>query len=182
MKKIAIVTGNAGKVRELEALALGKLQFDMQPMELVEIQSLDIHEIIKHKLEQAYQELQRPVIVDDVSAGLDSLEGLPGTFIKFFNEKLGGDSLFKLAQREHEPVTIHCVAAYYDGQVMLFGEGLIRGKVVKPRGKNGFGFDVVVVPDGETRTMAEMTNEEKMAVSHRGKAFRDLLEKLEKEK
>jgi len=50
---------------------------------------------------------------------------------------------------------------------------------VEPRGKNGFGFDPVVVPEGETRTMAEMSAEEKNALSHRGKAFRALLEQLQ---
>ena len=59
-------------------------------------------------------------------------------------------------------------------------EGRITGKVVEPRGENGFGFDPAVVPDGETRTMAEMTPEEKSAISHRGKAFRALIEELNK--
>jgi XTP/dITP diphosphohydrolase len=53
-----------------------------------------------------------------------------------------------------------------------------RNKVVEPSGKNGFGFDSVVVPDGESCTMAEMTAEEKHKISHRGKAFIDLLSQI----
>jgi non-canonical purine NTP pyrophosphatase (RdgB/HAM1 family) len=172
------VTGNPGKLRELEALALGQFDFQMRSIALQEIQSLDLQEIVTEKLKHAYGIVKGPVIVDDVSAGLDSLKGLPGPFIKFFNDTLGEDSLLKLAKRKHEKVTVRCIAAYYDGSNFIFGNGIIHGTVVEPRGSGGFGFDVVIVPDGEQRTMAEMTNEEKMQVSHRGMAFRDLLAKL----
>lgn len=179
MSKIVIVTGNPGKVRELQAMAMGKLDFAMKDIDLAEIQSLDLEEIVTDKLRRAYREIKQPVIVDDVSAELDVLEGLPGPFIKFFNKKMGGDSLWKLAGKREAKVTVQCMAAYYDGKQTIIGEGKIRGTVVKPRGKNGFGFDVVIVPDGQKRTMAEMTEAEKMLVSHRGNAFRDLLRQLE---
>lgn len=178
MQKITIVTGNPGKVRELQAMAMGKLDFVMHDLDIPEIQSMDLDEIVEDKIKKAYKIVKGSVIVDDVSAGLDGLKGLPGPFIKFFNHILGGDSLLQLAGKEGAPVTISCIAAYYDGKKMISGKGTIKGKVVKPRGTNGFGFDIVVVPDGQTRTMAEMTETEKMQVSHRGKAFRDLLKKL----
>jgi len=178
MQTITIVTGNQGKVRELEALAAGTLKFGMKSLDLPEIQSLDLEEIVKDKLERAYAELKVPVIVDDVSAGLDNLAGLPGPFIKFFNEKLGAEALYILAGRKEARVTITCLAGYYDGTTTLIGRGTIDGKVVSPRGKGGFGFDSVVIPDGHSRTMAEMSPEEKSEISHRGHAFRDLLDKL----
>jgi non-canonical purine NTP pyrophosphatase (RdgB/HAM1 family) len=179
MQSITIITGNPGKFRELEAISHGRFTFKMQSLSLHEIQSLDLEEIIKDKLQRAYDIVKAPVIVDDVSAGLDNLEGLPGPFIKFFNEKLSEEALYILAGREEAPVTITCSAGYYDGKEFVIGTGTIRGKVVSPRGKGGFGFDVIVMPEGESRTMAEMTPEEKMAISHRGKAFRDLLAQLE---
>ncbi|HSX46525.1 MAG TPA: non-canonical purine NTP pyrophosphatase [Patescibacteria group bacterium] len=178
MQKITIVTGNAGKLRELEAMAGGQLDFAMQKLELVEIQSLDLEEIVKDKLERAFAQIKTPVIVDDVAAGLDDLEGLPGPFIKFFNDKLGGDSLYQLAGKKEAPVSVRCIAAYYDGKTMLFGDGRLKGTVVAPRGTNGFGFDICIAPEGETRTMAEMTEQEKMQISHRGRAFRSLLQQL----
>ena len=179
MKAITIVTGNPGKLRELEAVSHGKLKFVMKPLHLTEIQSLDLEEIVKDKLDRAYAELKTPVIVDDVSAGLDQLAGLPGPFIRFFNDKLSEEALYILAGRKEARVTITCMAGYFNGEKMLIGKGTIEGKVVSPRGKNGFGFDVIVMPDGHSRTMAEMTPEEKMAISHRGRAFRDLIAQLE---
>jgi XTP/dITP diphosphohydrolase len=54
--------------------------------------------------------------------------------------------------------------------------GQWRGRIVRePRGTNGFGYDPIFVPDGETRTSAELSPEEKDAASHRGLAFRALL-------
>jgi len=178
MKTITIVTGNPGKVRELQAMADGRLDFAMHSLDLKEIQSLDLQEVVEDKLRRAYEQIKAPVIVDDVSAGLDDLQGLPGTFIKFFNEKLGSDALYQLAGRKEAAVTVSCMAAYFDGKTMIFGRGTIHGTVVAPRGSNGFGFDVVIIPDGQTRTMAEMNEAEKMQVSHRGRAFRDLLRQL----
>jgi XTP/dITP diphosphohydrolase len=179
MQKINIVTGNPGKVRELEAMSLGKLQFEMRNLDIPEIQSLDMREIVSEKLKHAYSIIKEPVIVDDVSAELECLNGLPGPFIKFFGQKLGRGSLLKLAGKEGEKVTVRCIVAYYDGNDMIFGEGDITGSLVSPRGENGFGFDSEIVPDGETRTMAEMSEEEKMAISHRGNAFRHLIAQLE---
>ncbi len=178
--KITIVTGNPGKVKELEAMAMGKLDFVMHDLDIDEIQSLDLEVIVKDKATKAFQVINKPVIVEDVSAGLDVLNGLPGPFIKFFNKQMGNDALYVLAGKKPAIVTISCIACYYDGRQFLLGHGTIEGRVVVPRGVNGFGFDVVVIPDGENRTMAEMTEEEKMLVSHRGKAFRSLLEKLER--
>lgn len=178
MQQITIVTGNPGKVRELQAMATGKFDFVMHDLEIIEIQSLDLKEIVKDKAEKAYQQIKGPVIVDDVSAGLDGLRGLPGPFIRYFNSMLGGDSLFQLARAENEQATIACIAAYYDGSTLIMGEGEIRCTVVKPRGGNGFGFDPVMVPEGQNKTMAEMTEVQKMQISHRGKAFRHLLDQL----
>ena len=180
---ITFVTGNANKLRELQQLAPAGLVFTAQAMELDEIQSLDLQQIVAHKLEQAYEHIQTPVIVEDVAAGLQSLNGLPGPFIKFFNQQLGGGALHQLSKMEHDRVTITCLAGYYDGAEMIFAEGTINGYIVAPRGDNGFGFDSVVVPDTSdgrpgTRTMAEMSAEEKNSISHRSLALSKLLQKL----
>ena len=178
MENITLITGNPNKLRELQEMGLVGVKFHTKSLDLHEIQSLDQHEIINDKLERAYKQLKSPVIVEDVSAELESLNGLPGPFIKFFEQQLGHDALYKLAKVENEQVVIRCLAGYYDGNRKLFGEGILHGTIVAPRGKNGFGFDSVIVLDGETRTMAEMSPEEKNKISHRGKAFRSLLEQV----
>ena len=180
MSKITLVTGNPNKLKELKAIASDHIEIASREVDLVEIQSLDLHEIVEDKVKRAYDIIQGPVIVEDVSAGLDDLEDLPGPFYKFFREKLGDLILVQLSGiAKSNKLTIQCLAAYYDGENLLFGHGIIKGTAVEPRGENGFGFDPVVVPNGQDRTMAEMSAEEKNKISHRGKAFRDLLKQLE---
>jgi len=177
---IVLVTGNADKLQELQAIAAAsKLAFTSQKIDLDEIQSLDVRFIVEHKLRQAYAKVKQPVIVEDVSAELASLNGLPGPFIKFFEQRLGNDALYQLQKIQHDAVTIRCIAGYYDGQKLLFGEGILTGRIVAPRGENGFGFDSVVEPNGQNLTMAEMSAAEKAAISHRGSALRDLLQQLQ---
>jgi len=178
MHTITLVTGNANKLRELQALVPDTLRIVAQSIDLPEIQNMDVREIVEDKVRRAYEVIKAPVIVEDVSTGLDNLGGLPGPFFKFFEGTLGKRTLLVLSRVQEPKVTIRCVAAYYDGDQMLFGEGIIHGHAVEPRGENGFGFDFSVVPIGQTHTMAEMTLEEKNAISHRGQAFRDLLRQL----
>jgi non-canonical purine NTP pyrophosphatase (RdgB/HAM1 family) len=175
---ITLVTGNLAKLRELQALAPPHMNIVSYPLDLPEIQSLHLREIVEDKVRRAYDHIKGPVIVEDVSAGLDALQGLPGPFFKFFYQTLGKRTFLLLSPDTRPNVTITCIAAYYDGSTLLFGEGTIHGHAEEPRGENGFGFGFTVVPSGETRTMAEMTLEEKNAISHRGQAMRSLLAQL----
>ncbi len=175
---ITVVTGNPNKMKEIKVLAPPDMEFSAREIDLDEIQSLDLQKIVEDKVKRAYEIVKSAVIIEDVSAGLDDLAGLPGPFYKFFRKELGDTILVKLAKISSDKVTIRCLAAYYDGSNLIVGEGLIRGKVVEPRGTNGFGFDPVVIPDGQTRTMAEMTPEEKRKISHRGKAYHNLFEQI----
>jgi inosine triphosphate pyrophosphatase len=172
---ITLVTGNPHKLAELQQLAPADLPLRHQAVELDEIQSLDLQAIVDHKVRQAYDVIGGPVIIEDVSAGLASLNGLPGPFIKFFEERLGRGAMYTLSKVAHDHITITCLAAYYDGARTIYGRGVLEGHVVEPRGEHGFGFDCCVVPDGTTATLAELTADQKNALGHRGKAFRELL-------
>ena len=67
---------------------------------------------------------------------------------------------------------------YPDGKIVE-AEGYMYGEIIDtPRGNSGFGYDPIFVPTGETRTVAEMTDEEKNAISHRANALAELLSKL----
>lgn len=146
-------------------------------IELDEIQSLDLHEIINHKLRQAYEIVQQPVIVEDVSAELEVLNGLPGPFIKFFEERLGNDALFKLAG-EGARAKIVCSMGYFDGQQSIVVDGIVEGSITRPRGNDGWGFDFCFMPDGLSQTYAELGAEKKSTLSHRHKAAMNMLAAL----
>lgn len=179
MKDIYFVTGNANKFRELQAIFPGHLSLKTHELDLPEIQSMDSAEIVRDKLERAYAVIKKPVIVDDVAAELAHLNGLPGPFIKYFEKTLGKDALWQMVgHTDNHAVLISCTMGYYDGNKHRIVRGEVRGRVVPPRGENGFGFDFVFVPEGETRTAAEMSFDEKNKISHRALAAQELVKLL----
>lgn len=176
--KILLVTGNKNKQKEWQRLLPDDFDLEIVDIDLDEIQSLDMAEIVSHKVKQAYEKLGKPVVVEDIYAGIDRLNGLPGPFIKFFNQALGEGSLRELASNDGEPVTVGCVVAYYDGKNTITVRGEVKGSVVGIRGENGFGFDKVFVPAGQNKTYAEMTAEEKDTLSHRSKAVKKFVARM----
>lgn len=169
MSELVFITGNPKKLEELQRLFPKDLSITHQALELDEIQSLDLHEVVHHKLQEAYSKVNKPVLVEDVSAELRSLNGLPGPFIKFFMQRLGDDALYKIAIKDDE-VRIVCTMGYFDGQSEHIVDGVMTGHVVAPRGEGAFGFDPVIVPDGYERTIAELGPDIKDTISHRRKA------------
>jgi non-canonical purine NTP pyrophosphatase (RdgB/HAM1 family) len=176
--KITLVTGNPGKLAEWKRLVPADYELLSRDIDLEEIQSIDMEEIIVDKVRRAYSEVKSPVIVEDVAAGLDRLGGLPGPFIKFFEKAIGRDALFQLAQSNNEAATVRCAVAYYDGTRLVTAHSEVPGVVVPARGENGFGFDACFVPAGQPKTYGEMTAAEKDLISHRSKAIALLVNKL----
>lgn len=171
-----LCTGNVGKLAEFRRLLPASLKYDHSAIDLAEIQSLDSREIIAGKARVAYAVIGQPVVVEDVTAGIDELGGLPGPFIKFFEHQLGKDALFQL--RGRTAATIRCTIGYYDGVTLLIATGTVHGMAVAPRGEYGFGFDTCFMPAGQAKTYGEMPPAEKDAVSHRSLAVTDLLSQL----
>ena len=133
-----------------------------------------------------------PAIADDSGLAVEVLGGSPGVFSARWSGSAAGPgagrsvrdraNLDLLLEQigdvpdEHRSAAFVCAAvvALPDGRVDGV-EGRVEGSLVRtPRGTNGFGYDPVFVPHGDTRTLAEYTDEEKNAVSHRGNAFRAL--------
>ncbi len=129
-----------------------------------------------------------PAIADDSGLAVDVLGGMPGIFSARWAGRHGDDAAnlqLVLAQvadvaHGHRGAAFVCAAAVArpgGGEHVVRGE--LRGSLIRaPRGTNGFGYDPIFCPDGETRTTAEMSPEEKDAISHRGVAFRALALRL----
>lgn len=179
MKQIFLVTGNKNKLAEWRRLLPTDISIDSLDVDLAEIQSTDPEEIVADKAKRAFEVTGKPVVVEDVSASLSSLNGLPGPFIKFFIKALGEDALYTLSNKKKEPASVSCSIAYYDGVELIIVTGVVEGSVVASRGGNGFGFDKTFVPNGEIETYAQMSSEKKDSVSHRSKAVRLFVEALE---
>jgi len=124
-------------------------------------------------------------IADDSGLCVDALNGMPGILSARWSGRHGDDAAnlrLVLDQIDDVPdarrgAYFVCVAALATpAGVERVVEGRLHGTLVgEPRGANGFGYDPVFVPDGETRTTAELSPAEKDAISHRGRAFRGLV-------
>ena len=182
--KAIFVTTNEHKRREvheilgveLEGAALG---------DLPEIQSLDFDEVATAKALAAREALGRPdcpVLIEDSGLVVGAWNGLPGPLTKLFLSAVGNAGLLRMlaAEEDRSALAICAVAvAEADGGVRVF-RGEVTGEVApEPRGKGGFGYDAIFVPEGAAFTYAEL-GDEKNADSHRARAFRAVGEWLEK--
>jgi len=124
-------------------------------------------------------------VADDSGLAVDALNGMPGVLSARWAGRHGDDRAnleLLLAQISDVPDDrragwFMCAAALAlpDGREHV-AEGRLNGTVVRaPRGSNGFGYDPVFVPEGGTRTTSELTDAEKDAISHRGRALRALV-------
>lgn len=170
------ITGNQGKLKEVQSILGDVVALDI---DLVEIQSLDAHEIIRAKLEEARIHHKGKLIVEDTSLYFQGLNGLPGPLIKWFMKSIGNDGLMKIVQNlDNNRAEAKTVIGYSNanGEVSFF-EGSVFGTIVTPRG-TGFGWDPIFMPDGQTKTFGEMTAEGKNSLSMRRLAVEKLREFL----
>jgi XTP/dITP diphosphohydrolase len=193
-ERLAIASKNPHKLREL-----GRICRDW-PVEWLTVQNHpgpwpdvdEPHDTYLHNaLEKARavaEVLGVPAIADDSGIEVDALDGGPGPrSARFAGEGVSdADNLAKLIGlvADMEPgartARYRCVAAIaWPGGRTMHAEGTCEGTLIaQPRGDRGFGYDPVFVPQGERRTMAELGDEEKDRISHRGRAFRALADLL----
>ena len=131
-----------------------------------------------------------PAIADDTGLEVDALGGEPGVYAARYagpNATYADNVAKLLRELTGVPITQRtsrfrtaCVAVWPHGRE-LQAEGVLEGLIIEsPRGTNGFGYDPVFVPADDTRTFAELTDAEKNAISHRGRAVRALAAMLAK--
>ncbi|MCL7416779.1 MAG: XTP/dITP diphosphatase [Halalkalicoccus sp.] len=165
---LRFVTSNAGKAREAREYLpeeVERVDYDYP-----EIQSDSLEEIAVAGARDAYREIGEPVFVDDSGLFIDAFDGFPGPYSSYVDEKLGIERVYRLTHGEEDDrARFRTVVAYADGEGIETFEGVVRGRIVAPRGDGGFGYDPVFEHRGTT--FAEMAVEEKNAVSHRGRAL-----------
>ena len=168
---LVFVTGNAGKVRDVEAI-LGS-PIERVDLDIPEIQALDVAEVVRQKALVAFERLARPVMVEDTGLYLDALNGLPGALVRWFLVTIGPGGICALippgADRR---ATARTAVALCDGEEVEVFTGETRGVIVPaPAGAGGFGWDPIFQPHGASRTFAEMDQAEKNRHSMRRQAL-----------
>lgn len=191
MNKVVLATRNTGKLVELRRI----LAEAAVPAEIVSLDEFpEIGEVAETGRTFAENALLKahavaagtglPAIADDSGLCVDALNGMPGIFSARWSGSHGDDKAnldLLLAQiadvpdgRRQAHFACSAALALPSGEEHVV-DGAVYGTLIRePRGTGGFGYDPIFVPDGETRTIAEMSAEEKDAISHRGRAFRAL--------
>ncbi len=196
-EKLVIATHNAGKFREISALlepfgieCLSAAALDLPEPEEIGNSFVDNAEL---KAREAADLTGLPALADDSGLCVDALGGMPGIFSARWAEEREGGRDFRVAmERVWEqleacgPRVTHdahfacalAIAWPNDGQCESF-EGRVDGKLVwPPRGDRGFGYDPMFVAAGHEETFGEMDPEEKHRISHRARAFEELVAAL----
>lgn len=169
-----LVTGNPHKHAEAERI-LGRA-LDHAPLDLPEVQELDLEVVLRAKGEEAWRRLRRPLVVEETGLELAALGGFPGPLVKWMLQAVGAEGIARtgLALGDGR-VTARCALLWTDGERVTVAAGATAGSLVLPaRGAGGFGWDPVFQPDGESRTYGELPDADKDRLGHRGRAWRAL--------
>lgn len=178
LKDAIFVTGNRHKLDEARRL-LG-FELDSKDIDLPEIQSLDLLVVLEAKADEAAKHLSRAFLVEESSLRLASLNGFPGPLIKWMLQSVGPEEIAQLGKKLGDTrATAECALLYRDLEQQVVARGEVQGRLtLPPRGSNGFGWDPVFVPDDASRTFGELADREKDVISHRGRAWKDLIRQL----
>lgn len=195
--RLILATHNEHKVRELRQILLPMMPC-LAPEAIVGATAFEIAEPLEDGVTFASNALIKarhvaaatglPAVADDSGLCVDVLGGAPGIFSARWCGHHGDDKanlqllLNQLAdiRAPHRTASFHCAAALVlpDGREVVY-EAQMRGTLLlEARGDGGFGYDPIFAPEGMTCSAAELTAQEKAAISHRGKAFRSLAPKI----
>ena len=192
--KLIIASNNAHKIYEIKKILSGKFE------EILSLKEAGVsHETVEDGstfMENALKKAREiseitgcAALADDSGICAHALGGAPGIYsARFAGEYKGQESddannallLEKLSDKEDKTAHYTCAMAlvYPDGREVT-SEGYMYGSIINEyRGTHGFGYDPLFVPDGESRTVAEMSDDEKNLISHRANALANLLSKI----
>ncbi len=191
--KILIASKNKGKIKEIKKILV------LPGVKLLSYEEVgeweEIEESGKTYEENAYlkakalvKRFNLAVVADDSGLEVEALGGRPGVnSARYAGEKATDEEKVRKLLRELEKVPedgrrarFRCVALYLSpsGEVIT-AEGVLEGRIsFEPKGSNGFGYDPIFIPEGNNKTLAELSLQEKNKLSHRGRAFRRLRDKL----
>ena len=189
--KLIIASNNQHKIREIKKILGEKFEQIVSLREAaIDHETIEDGETFLENARKKALEIAEisgcAALADDSGICVDALGGAPGIFSARFAGEHGNDQanndllLEKLSGKSDRGAHYTCamVLAYPDGKTVE-AEGYFYGTITEhPRGERGFGYDPLFVPVGSSRTVAEYSDDEKNAISHRAAALKELLSKL----
>jgi len=179
MKEVVFVSKNKNKAKEIvEILKHGGIQVIHKEAELDEIQDPDVACVAKHKALLAYTIFKMPVLVEDTGLYIATMHGYPGSLIKHFLAAIGQQGIIDFLKNKERAARAVTAFAFCEGPDKVhISKGETAGEIsIAIKGQSGFGWDPIFVPEGHEKTYAQMSMEEKNAISHRKKALEKFCE------
>ena len=186
MKKLVFASNNAHKLAEIRSILAGRV-------EVVSLSDIDCHDDIPEtadtlegnaliKARHIWEHYGLYCFADDTGLEVEALDGAPGVYsARFAGEKATFEDNISLLLERLQGVpaprraAFRTVIALIDEYGTHLFEGSVAGEITEERlGEQGFGYDPVFLPAGQTKTFAQLTESEKNSMSHRGRAIQKL--------
>jgi XTP/dITP diphosphohydrolase len=151
------------------------IELERLNIERVEIQADHPEVIAEYSLKVL--NIDVPLLIEDAGLYIEKYFGFPGPYSSYALRTINNEGILKLMENNNDREARYLSAvAYRDGDVSVAFRGEVKGWISnEERGSNGFGYDPIFIPaEGDGRTFAEMSKEEKAKMSHRARAFRKL--------
>lgn len=180
--EIIYLSTNKYKIREAELILHDKYDFNIKAInpdfEIYEIQAKTCAEVAGFSARYAADKLKKPCLKSDTGLYLEALGGLPGPYNAYFDKQIGVEKFLAMLKDEtnRKARIEHCFAYCEPGNKPIIFTGGSTGTITKkPRGHDGRWHDFFFVPDGETKTLAEIGDEDPIRkTSFYGSAIDDL--------
>lgn len=167
MKKLIYLTTNLHKVEEANKFFKEKYGFNLEIMdpdfEVLEIQAKSCIDVAKFSAKYAAGKLGFPVLKSDSGLYIDALGGLPGPYNAYFDKQIGVDKFLEMFKNEENRKARleHCFAFCFPGEEPIVFSGGSEGKIsLEPQGERGRWHDKFYIPEGETKTLSQLREED----------------------
>ena len=182
MKTIFFITSNKGKILE------AKTKFSDIDVKIIqkdlgypEIQADSLEEVALFGAKHVQKHFDKPFILEDAGLFIDALNGFPGVYSAYVYHTIGCKGILKLMEKFKGDMrkavfrSVFSFGASNEKPLLFVGE--CNGSIsIEEHGEHGFGYDPIFIPQGETRTFAQMETEEKNRYSHRSRALDKLID------
>ncbi|ACE06007.1 hypothetical protein Aasi_0606 [Candidatus Amoebophilus asiaticus 5a2] len=179
---LTFVTGNNGKFKEVERYInelAPTITLKQAAIDLPECQSLDIRTVALGKAQKAWELLQAPVLIDDGGIYLERYHQFPGTLSKYVYQGIGLNGIWLLAKEDPRAYFLSCLVYITSPTDYHFFEGICQGIMIEPVNEvldSHLPYTYMFVPNGQTKTMAQLRNTEaEKEFHHRLKATKQLI-------
>jgi XTP/dITP diphosphohydrolase len=181
--KVSFVTGNEHKFEEMRSIMKEKgIDSERIDYDYPEVQSDELEIIASEGARHSREVLGRAIVVEDSGLFINALNGFPGPYSSYVQQKIGNEGILKvmIGIKDRSAFFKSVVAFCEPKRAPVLFKGVVHGRIIEEiRGENGFGYDPIFAPNDKTKTFGEMEMEEKNEISHRRKAFESFIDWLE---